>query len=627
MVEWLSGNRIIGTSTERNNTTVSTPPTISTDGNYTVLKYTEDGVFIPKGSFNVEYLVVAGGGGGARDEGGGGGAGGYLTGTGHGVTAQNYNITVGAGGSSSGNSGGNTGGAGGNSVFSTITSIGGGGGGYSGGGSTVGASGGSGGGGGGAGAGGSATSGQGYAGGSGGGTSGNYPAGGGGGAGQAGTAGSGSTSGNGGNGLQNDITGTNIYYAGGGGGGIFSSSHTSSGGSGGGGDGSCTPEDGTDGLGGGGGGQSNNSCTTTSAGKGGSGIVIIRFLTSGNDYLTSAELFNAITGVEGGWKELARTTLGSAGDNIDVSSLADKRYLMFLVDAQNSGQINSHTRLNSDSGSNYAYRYSNDGVSDGSDGSQNIMLGGSSAGSFPMFEVSYIANKSDKEKLLISNGVGQNTAGAGNAPSRRETVGKHVQTSNPVSAINKYNGGSGDYASGSEVVVLGWDPADTHTTNFWEELASVELGSAGDDLDSGTFTAKKYLWVQVFFKASGTYNTRMRFNSDSVSNYGYRHNDNGTGDATNAPENAIYPVIDGATTNINSNSFTNMFIVNNSSDEKLIMYNVIIQKTAGASTAPARMEGVGKWANTSSQITSIDFNNAVSGDYDTGSIIKVWGHD
>ena len=64
MVEWLAGNRIKGTSTERTTTTVSSPPTISTDGNYTVLTYTKDGVFVPKGSFNVEYLVVAGGAGG-----------------------------------------------------------------------------------------------------------------------------------------------------------------------------------------------------------------------------------------------------------------------------------------------------------------------------------------------------------------------------------------------------------------------------------------------------------------------------------------------------------------------------------------------------------------------------------
>ena len=57
------------------------------------------------------------------------------------------------------------------------------------------------------------------------------------------------------------------------------------------------------------------------------------------------------------------------------------------------------------------------------------------------------------------------------------------------------------------------------------------------------------------------------------------------------------------------------------------MYNVNIQNTAGAANAPKRMEGVGKWTNTSSQITSIDFNNGGSGSYDTGSIIKVWGSD
>jgi hypothetical protein len=39
----------------------------------------------------------------------------------------------------------------------------------------------------------------------------------------------------------------------------------------------------------------------------------------------------------GGWVELGRTTLGSAGDDITVSSLADKRYYMFLTSALNSG--------------------------------------------------------------------------------------------------------------------------------------------------------------------------------------------------------------------------------------------------------------------------------------------------
>ena len=45
---------------------------------------------------------------------------------------------------------------------------------------------------------------------------------------------------------------------------------------------------------------------------------------------TSTTGFNSIPAVAGGWVELGRTTLGSAGDDITVSSLADKRYYMIL---------------------------------------------------------------------------------------------------------------------------------------------------------------------------------------------------------------------------------------------------------------------------------------------------------
>ena len=47
----------------------------------------------------------------------------------------------------------------------------------------------------------------------------------------------------------------------------------------------------------------------------------------------------------------------------------------------------------------------------------------------------------------------------------------------------------------------------------------------------------------------------------------------------------------------------------------------------GAGTAPDRTEYTAKWANTSSQITSINFANSDPGSFGTKSFIKVWGHD
>lgn len=112
-------------------------------------------------------------------------------------------------------------------------------------------------------------------------------AGGGGGAGEEGKIGASDpgTYGEGGDGVQNDITGSNIYYGGGGGGGT-NSDPAPGGGQGGGGAGGTYNDpdgiDGTDELGGGGGGAAYNSAPghAVVSGAGGNGVVILRILTS-----------------------------------------------------------------------------------------------------------------------------------------------------------------------------------------------------------------------------------------------------------------------------------------------------------------------------------------------------------
>ena len=244
--------------------------TPTTDGNYTVVRFLKSGQFAtPDGVTEGEVLVVAGGGGGGASYGAAGAGGGVLHDAAHALTGT-ISVTVGGGGAGATSAGKGT--SGGDSYFGAMHAHGGGGGSYGGGG--AGLDGGSGGGGGReSGAGGAATqdnsdggTGYGYAGAAGHAT--DYSGGGGG----AGAAGSGA---NGGTGRHYSITGTDIGYAGGGGGWASNWNGTTGGGTATDGGGCLAgPKSGTANRGGGGG-----PFDGTYAGNGGSGIVIVRYLT------------------------------------------------------------------------------------------------------------------------------------------------------------------------------------------------------------------------------------------------------------------------------------------------------------------------------------------------------------
>jgi len=325
----------------------------------------------------------------------------------------------------------------------------------------------------------------------------------------------------------------------------------------------------------------------------------------------------------GGWVELGRTTLGSAGDSISVSSLPDKRYYMLLGNHFKTGAISHALQMNGDTGTSYSNRCSINGGADFTNVNRTRLENWGAGNTNPDLSVSYISNLSSKEKLVIEHVIDQNTAGASNAPARRENVGKWANTSNAINELDVINYGAGDFTSGSELVVLGWDPDDTHTNNFWEELADVN-GTNATTISSGTISAKKYLWIQLYCDAASSGAPILRFNSDSGSNYARRYSNNGGSDSTSTSEDAIYPYYQ---SNANP-KFINMFVINNQSNEKLVISHTVEQNTAGASNSPFRNELVGKWANTSNQITNITFTDISAGNYfGTSAQLKVWGSD
>ena len=221
---------------------------------------------------SVNALIIAGGGSGGGSTGGGGGAGGLVYNPAVAITATSYPVVVGSGAASTTQQ--KTGSNGGNSSFNGLSAIGGGGGGYSNG--TAGGPGLSGGSGGGGEnylnlyAPGAGTFGQGSVGGIGAGRG----SGGGGGAGGPGNPGLATfLGGAGGLGVQNNISGSSVYYAAGGGGGSSGIGGSGIGGSGG---TNGTAGATNTGSGGGGGWDYNGG----SGGAGGSGVVVISYPTN-----------------------------------------------------------------------------------------------------------------------------------------------------------------------------------------------------------------------------------------------------------------------------------------------------------------------------------------------------------
>jgi len=158
----------------------------------------------------------------------------------------------------------------------------------------------------------------------------------------------------------------------------------------------------------------------------------------------------------------------------------------------------------------------------------------------------------------------------------------------------------------------------------WEELASVELGSSNTTLSTGTITAKKHLMVQSLVIGASTGDVVLTFNSDTSTNYATTFFANGGASSSNTSQSGII-FRHGALVNGQTQVSTG-FVVNFASYEKVMEWSSAgVVTAAGATNAPGRIDGVSKWTNTSSQITSIQMT--CSGNMASGTKLVVLGHD
>jgi len=323
------------------------------------------------------------------------------------------------------------------------------------------------------------------------------------------------------------------------------------------------------------------------------------------------------------WVELNRTTLGSPATTISVV-VPKKRYLMVLLRSLGtSADANMLLQFNGDTGNNYSSRNSlNGGVDVGVASTSAIIVGGDNDFD-PDFGVVYIDNNPNGEKLVTGHDCEQAVAGAGNVPNRREAIGKWDNALDQITTVTLSTTTAVTWNTGSEVVVLGFDPADLldDTANFWEELASSPITQASPTQINVVFSARKYLWIQCWArKAVGGVRINLRYNNDSTTKYSLRSSSDGGVDGFDTNETDLNvqagPTMD---------AYHEHFVVNEQTEEKLGIFHSNFNGSSGAGIAPNRNEGVSKYIEATAQITALKLFDALGADWDD-AFLKVWGH-
>lgn len=174
---------------------------------------------------------------------------------------------------------------------------------------------------------------------------------------------------------------------------------------------------------------------------------------------------------------------------------------------------------------------------------------------------------------------------------------------------------------------INWSGTGADSGIWWEELGRTTLGVAGDTITVSNLPARKYLKIITAFTATGgTAAATIKFNNDGAANYAHRFSDGGAADTLQVSQTAL--IFRAASAPTGGNQYVEAEFSNIATVEKNGKFTGAGTVAAiGAGTAPARVEGALKWANTADQISRIDVVNIGTGDFAIGSECVALGHN
>lgn len=172
---------------------------------------------------------------------------------------------------------------------------------------------------------------------------------------------------------------------------------------------------------------------------------------------------------------------------------------------------------------------------------------------------------------------------------------------------------------------IDWASTGANGGIWGEELQRVLGSGSSTTLTLPTFSARKHLTIIAMLSATSI-DALVQFNNDTGNNYAIRYMLNWASVTAAAPNSGVYATI-GTVGAINVTAILN--IENISATEKMV-HGHCVGSGSGASLAPYRFDYAGKWTNTASQITRVDFKNtggSASGNISANSLAIALGHD
>ena len=159
------------------------------------------------------------------------------------------------------------------------------------------------------------------------------------------------------------------------------------------------------------------------------------------------------------WSKAGSTTLGSAGANVEITSLPTNKFNQILAHNLMSTNAAQDFTFNSSTGSLYATRKSQNGATDPTPLVNQSFVEMRFNSSEDYFHVMNSCWISGEEKLSMSHHVSHQSAGSGYAPYRGEYAFKYVPASltDTITAVKFNKGSFTNYATDSNISALGSD--------------------------------------------------------------------------------------------------------------------------------------------------------------------------